>query len=54
MGEALAAPDPDEAEDASMLRETSGGRVLETVSRHVGFRLGVEYCRQLIRAGGVQ
>jgi hypothetical protein len=46
--------DPDQAKDARLLRETTGGVLLETAARHTGFVLGVEYCKRLLRAGGVQ
>jgi hypothetical protein len=46
--------DSDHAADATLLRQTTSGLLLETAARHVGFIEGVEYCKQLLRAGGVQ
>ncbi len=46
--------DPDQAADATLLLQTTGGLLLETAARHVAFIEGVEYCKQLLRAGGVQ
>jgi hypothetical protein len=46
--------DPDQIDDATLLRQTTGGVLLETAARQTGFVLGVEYCRRLIKAGGVQ
>jgi metal-dependent hydrolase (beta-lactamase superfamily II) len=45
--------DPDQIDDARLLRQTTGGVVLETAARHVGFVLGVEYAQRLMKAGGV-
>ena len=42
---ALESHDPDDSDDAHQLRQTRGGLLLETASRRVGFKLGVEYAR---------
>lgn len=43
----------DEGDDARHLQQTTGGRFLEVAARHVGFVLGVEYCKKLIQDGGL-
>jgi hypothetical protein len=45
--------DPDQADDANILRQTTGGLALETAARHVGFILGLEYAQLFMKAGGV-
>ena len=40
--------------DRHRLARAQGELLLETAARHVGFIEGVEYCKQLLRAGGVQ
>jgi hypothetical protein len=51
--------DPDSTSDATHLKETQGGFVLEKVARQAGFVMGFEYCRQLLsgpttRKGGAR